>query len=752
MMLHEGLTMAMAPVYKRSFSTRMVGRDEEHDEQLGGGEIPSFLDVAASATSAPFSSSSSSSSMGHVAATTVTAGRHCRLPHELADGETEDDNEGDDDEDEGHRRVGGSLPMGGGGGGGEGGGSSSSSLSLSSAALLGGAVRPPTDKQVAFATRLAGERATTVPADAMASAAAISVFIDEQLNSPRSSNSATTASGSASGSTGTGTGIATTGTTSTTSTSSYGRLDGEGGSGSGGNGNPPTDKQVAFATRLAGEAGTEVPPAAMESVAAMSDYIGDLLARQREQRTHQQQQQQQQQGGVGVGGGGAGPIGAGAVGVVGVDDGGATAKQVAFVQRLCAQKGVPMGRVPPWRLASKRAASDLIAALLADDLRDVMRTAAGASAHLSFEGNASGSRSSNDAAGVGWRTDGGVATVEDVDDDDDDDDGGAAAGGAAAGGGGGGGGGGGSGAMATGGGGGAWTPAVANTGSYGGGVGGGIGGLVPLLTPSKAQVDFMVRIAQAAAAGGEALSLPAAALTDRSAASQWIDEHKPLLLQQQNSSSGSSSSYNSYNNQHSFAAVAAAAAMGPNSALRTGGMGVGGMMGEGAEAEAFSGEAEMASSSAPLNGNGTAYSYSPSSASLFALGPSPTLSTHVGDFALEHSPRGDNDGDSDSDNREDAAGAGGMLPPVVAPWAAMLSENDTASVSASEGELETGLQQQKEQQQNHKQEQEQQQLQRRKQQQRQQQQQQQQALTSGVTFEADERAAKLRHAAAAVPF
>ena len=45
MMLHEGLTMAMAPVYKRSFSTRMVGRDEEHDEQLGGGEIPSFLDV-----------------------------------------------------------------------------------------------------------------------------------------------------------------------------------------------------------------------------------------------------------------------------------------------------------------------------------------------------------------------------------------------------------------------------------------------------------------------------------------------------------------------------------------------------------------------------------------------------------------------------------------------------------------------------------------------------------------------------------
>ena len=93
--------MAMAPVYKRSFSTRMVGRDEEHDEQLGGGEIPSFLDVAASATSAPFSSSSSSSSMGHVAATTVTAGRHCRLPHELADGETEDDNEGDDDEDEG---------------------------------------------------------------------------------------------------------------------------------------------------------------------------------------------------------------------------------------------------------------------------------------------------------------------------------------------------------------------------------------------------------------------------------------------------------------------------------------------------------------------------------------------------------------------------------------------------------------------------------------------------------------------------
>ena len=188
--------------------------------------------------------------------------------------------------------------------------------------------------------------------------------------------------------------------------------------------------------------------------------------------------------------------------------------------------------------------------------------------------------------------------------------------------------------------------------------------------------------------------------------------------------------------------------MGPNSALRTGGMGVGGMMGEDAEAEAFSGEAEMASSSAPLNG--TAYSYSPSSASLFALGPSPTLSTHGGDFALEHSPRGDNDGDSDSDNREDAAGAGGMLPPVVAPWAAMLSENDTASVSASEGELETGLQQQKEQQQNHKQEQEQQQLQRRKQQPRQQPQ--QPALTSGVAFEADERAAKLRHAAAAVPF
>ena len=44
----------------------------------------------------------------------------------------------------------------------------------------------------------------------------------------------------------------------------------------------PTERQVAFASRLATEVGTTIPAEALESISSMSDYIANLLDQQKE--------------------------------------------------------------------------------------------------------------------------------------------------------------------------------------------------------------------------------------------------------------------------------------------------------------------------------------------------------------------------------------------------------------------------------------------------------------------------------------
>lgn len=98
----------------------------------------------------------------------------------------------------------------------------------------------PTEKQVAFANRLAGERGVGVPAEAMESSMAMSQFIEEclqqQPNSP-----------------------------------------GGGGMGGAYTKRAPSDKQVAFAARLAAEKGLAIPEEAMSDSQAMSQFIDSAL-------------------------------------------------------------------------------------------------------------------------------------------------------------------------------------------------------------------------------------------------------------------------------------------------------------------------------------------------------------------------------------------------------------------------------------------------------------------------------------------
>ena len=101
----------------------------------------------------------------------------------------------------------------------------------------------PTEKQIAFANRLASERGIEVPADATTSSVAMSQFIETCLQQPVAKSS-------------TGTGSLMSGETRS-----------------------PSDKQVAFAARLAAEKGLAIPPEATEDSQKMSQFIEAALSR-----------------------------------------------------------------------------------------------------------------------------------------------------------------------------------------------------------------------------------------------------------------------------------------------------------------------------------------------------------------------------------------------------------------------------------------------------------------------------------------
>ena len=103
----------------------------------------------------------------------------------------------------------------------------------------------------------------------------------------------------------------------------------------------PTERQVAFANRLATEVGTTIPAEALESISSMSDYIANLLDQQKESHHGDQSTKA--------------PTDEGAP---------ATAKQVAFVHRLCQEKGVRLDERIQDRMAKKMSCSRLIDDLL----------------------------------------------------------------------------------------------------------------------------------------------------------------------------------------------------------------------------------------------------------------------------------------------------------------------------------------------------------------------------------------------------
>jgi len=115
----------------------------------------------------------------------------------------------------------------------------------------GGQHNPPTEKQVAFAKRLAAETQTGIPLDAMESSASMSAFIESAL---QQRPSAAEPNGGGGG---------------------YGG--GAYGGGVGGELRAPSAKQLEFARRLAEERGIEIPGPALESGIAISRFIDGIL-------------------------------------------------------------------------------------------------------------------------------------------------------------------------------------------------------------------------------------------------------------------------------------------------------------------------------------------------------------------------------------------------------------------------------------------------------------------------------------------
>ncbi|WP_439814433.1 hypothetical protein [Zavarzinia sp. CC-PAN008] len=164
--------------------------------------------------------------------------------------------------------------------------------------------RPPTDKQLAFARRIAEERRIELPAEVEESGAACSAWLDQQVGS----------------------------------------RDQAGGGGAGG-GRPPSEKQLAFARRLADERGIEVPEEVLDSSKAISQFIDEML----------------NDGRGGGGGGGPGGGRAPARSASPSANAGAgrppTDKQLAFARKLSAEKKLPL---PPEAERDGRACSTFI--------------------------------------------------------------------------------------------------------------------------------------------------------------------------------------------------------------------------------------------------------------------------------------------------------------------------------------------------------------------------------------------------------
>lgn len=110
-----------------------------------------------------------------------------------------------------------------------------------------GGARPPSDKQIAFARKLAAERQTEVPEAALKDGRACSTFIDEMLAKKPAAGMAAPAAPA--------------------------------GGGGGGNAKPPSDKQIAFAQKLAREKGLRLPEGFQQDWRICRDFIDQALGK-----------------------------------------------------------------------------------------------------------------------------------------------------------------------------------------------------------------------------------------------------------------------------------------------------------------------------------------------------------------------------------------------------------------------------------------------------------------------------------------
>jgi len=126
--------------------------------------------------------------------------------------------------------------------------------------------RPPTEKQVAFAQRLASEKGLQIPMEAMENSMSMSSFIESALQQQSFSPE-----------------VSFRGENNQQASSDYSRdLDSTGGGM--GYAGAPTEKQLAFAERLASEAGVAIPEESMASSPAISQFIDGMLQQQKQQR------------------------------------------------------------------------------------------------------------------------------------------------------------------------------------------------------------------------------------------------------------------------------------------------------------------------------------------------------------------------------------------------------------------------------------------------------------------------------------
>lgn len=110
----------------------------------------------------------------------------------------------------------------------------------------GGGTRPPSDKQIAFARKLAAERQTEVPETALKDSRACSTFIDEMLAKKPAPGAAPAAPAAGGG---------------------------------GGSAKPPSDKQIAFAQKLSREKNLRLPEGFQQDWRICRDFIDQALGK-----------------------------------------------------------------------------------------------------------------------------------------------------------------------------------------------------------------------------------------------------------------------------------------------------------------------------------------------------------------------------------------------------------------------------------------------------------------------------------------